>query len=40
MRISDLTLKRIGQAKAIPRGYGLVYWDYCRAEGGSIADYF
>lgn len=33
MRISREELRSARKVRVIPRGYGLAYWDYARAEG-------
>ncbi len=33
MRIKKVLFVRVGEAKVIPWGYGLAYWDFCRDEG-------
>jgi hypothetical protein len=33
MRIAKFLMVQVGEAEVIPRGYGLAYWDFARAEG-------
>lgn len=33
MRISEFLIRKVGEGAMIPRGYGLAYWDFYRAEG-------
>lgn len=33
MRVSEFLIRKVGEGTIIPRGYGLAYWDFYRAEG-------